>query len=315
MEQSRWSHIRVRRGDKQSLSNQLVISVRHLIANGLVKPLSPLPSLRTGASLWGVNLHTVRRAYGELQSLGLIRVDGTRGAFVASGARQAASSLAAYLGSVLETAKRDWGAAPEDVIATLTRLKVQRIPGQPVYVVECSETFCDGMTRQLRNRLGVDAMGWEVSDVANTPPGIVVGTYFHYNEVRTALANRLDDVHFVTVRFAPKAIKRAARQAVESNGELVLCTRDETLQPIIVTEVRASLPKAVTIRPVVTADPGSLLRDNGPPVLFTPPQWDRLTKQERAHSRAHSMRVIILPEDLERLHATFTHPASQVSPS
>ena len=54
------------------LYHQLAETIRYRIATGEVKSGTVLPPLRQAAGIWGVNLHTVRRAYAELARMGVV---------------------------------------------------------------------------------------------------------------------------------------------------------------------------------------------------------------------------------------------------
>ena len=53
------------------LYHQIAEALRYRIATGALVPGALLPPLREAAAQWGVNLHTVRRAYGELTEQGV----------------------------------------------------------------------------------------------------------------------------------------------------------------------------------------------------------------------------------------------------
>ena len=69
------------------LGVQIARQVRLSIAAGRIGVGERLPSARELAADLGVNFHTVRKAYGELESEGLLRVERGRGTTVAAAAR------------------------------------------------------------------------------------------------------------------------------------------------------------------------------------------------------------------------------------
>src|SRR5687767_5677239 len=62
-----WKDVVTNRDDREPLWYQLVLGIRHQVAYGRAEATDLLPSLRDGAQLWKVNLHTVRKAYQHLR--------------------------------------------------------------------------------------------------------------------------------------------------------------------------------------------------------------------------------------------------------
>ena len=67
---------------KASLAEQVATQIRHAIARGELRAGERLPSARDLAASIDVNMHTVLRAYAELQDDGLIELRRGRGATV-----------------------------------------------------------------------------------------------------------------------------------------------------------------------------------------------------------------------------------------
>lgn len=61
---------------------QLVNQLIGLIAAGIVKPNEPLPSVRSLAADLGVNMHTVNKAYHELERKNILNIIPKSGAIV-----------------------------------------------------------------------------------------------------------------------------------------------------------------------------------------------------------------------------------------
>jgi len=63
---------------------QLVEQVKRAAASGVLQPGEPLPSIRPLAEELKVNRNTIAKAYGELESQGLIETQAGRGCFLSS---------------------------------------------------------------------------------------------------------------------------------------------------------------------------------------------------------------------------------------
>ncbi|MCC7140807.1 MAG: GntR family transcriptional regulator [Candidatus Eisenbacteria bacterium] len=66
------------------LYQQIIDQVRALVAAGALAPSAPLPSIRALAADLAISVISVKRAYLELEHLGIIRSQQGRGTFVAS---------------------------------------------------------------------------------------------------------------------------------------------------------------------------------------------------------------------------------------
>jgi len=71
--------------DPRPLYQQVVDSIKHLIAQGRLSEGAVLPSTRQLASDLGVNLNTIATAYRELQNQGLVTIKHGAGCVVTSG--------------------------------------------------------------------------------------------------------------------------------------------------------------------------------------------------------------------------------------
>ncbi len=69
-----------------AIYEQIKTQIMELIAVGALKPHAQLPSIRALASELSLNFNTVKKAFGELESAGVIYTLAGRGCFVADGA-------------------------------------------------------------------------------------------------------------------------------------------------------------------------------------------------------------------------------------
>ncbi len=79
-------HIRVEAHSGVPIGVQISRQLRLAIASGRVAPGDRLPSARELAARLKVNFHTVRKAYGDLERDGVLRLERGKGTFVADNA-------------------------------------------------------------------------------------------------------------------------------------------------------------------------------------------------------------------------------------
>jgi len=98
--------------DPRPIYDQLASAVKEQVRSGLLQPGEPLPSVRELARELGVNMHTVRHAYKELEREGVIVVRLGRRARIAprpegpAPAHEVASSLDPVVRRLVEEAWR-----------------------------------------------------------------------------------------------------------------------------------------------------------------------------------------------------------------
>ena len=100
------------------LYHQLAEALRYQIATGRLTPGQTMPPVRDGHAMFGVNLHTVRRAYTQLAKDGLVTIDGARGTRVASGADVFTSDIDRFIADTLRNAKAKFGLNPTEFAQT-----------------------------------------------------------------------------------------------------------------------------------------------------------------------------------------------------
>jgi DNA-binding transcriptional regulator YhcF (GntR family) len=185
------------------LYRQLTEALRYRISSGTLRAGTRLPTLKMGAALWGVNLHTVRRAFLALQEAGLVEVKRPTGTFVApQGGGSPPREAQRFVMEAMEEARRRFGLEGR-AFAAMALEVVEPRPVPALHVVECSLPLAESLARQLHGRWGRETTPLHLDDLKEMGPGPVVATYFHYNEVRAAIPQRLADLHFISISPDP----------------------------------------------------------------------------------------------------------------
>lgn len=285
--------------------HQLTEALRYAIATGELATGKVLPPLRQGSRLWGVNLHTVRRAYAELARLGLVVTSAPGGTEVIhSGVQQRRHSgdggLRRFAERVMQEARLEHGLDVDGLVALLRDTRAPRTLPE-VSVVECSETQSADLAEQLAQGWRVKARGW-VLDRGEPPAGTVVGTYFHYNDIRLRWPERLPQVHFLPIVPEP-GLARALTGERRRPGRMTvhLCERDAAMAGNIAADLVRILPPdrfQLTTRVVSRAE--EALEGRGP-LLLSPRMWGELPPGLRKDPRVHQVRYVFDSDALASL--------------
>ncbi|MEX2584542.1 MAG: GntR family transcriptional regulator [Gemmatimonadota bacterium] len=287
---------------------QLAEEIRYAIARGEIEGGTLLPALRAGAKRWGVNLHTVRKAYSVLAEKGLVRTDPQRGTEVLS--RNSAGSTVDpvdwFVSRIVTEAYERHGLGLPELMVRLDRWG-SRTGGtgeRAVFVVERAEAESTGLAMQLRARWAVAAEAWSLERPGAPPAGTIVAPLQHYGEIRVRWPDRYGDAHFVATHPDPAIAARVLvtpRQMVRA----VLCEREMPTAASAVADLKRVLPGGrVELVPHIVSRPGELLSfvpDSLDAVLFPPRMWAGLTAAERAHVKAVEVRYLFDGRSLERL--------------
>jgi len=314
------------------LYHQLAEGIRYQIATGALEPGTALPSLRDAARRWGVNLHTIRHAYASLAAQGLVRTQAPHGTVVVgrrgAGAKRASNRIRAddsegstlsrsrsasqeareadrFLLDMLREASTRYGLTPSEVRHRLAFLGAAVNAAPPVYVIECSETQAADLALQVSADWQVSVQGWSLERPGEPPVGVLVATYFHYNDIRTRWPERSASVHFVAIHPDP-ALATRLQQFGRSGRRtrVLLCERDATMAGNIAADLRSVLPSdRFELVPTVESSVGAALATGDPTtaVLFSPREWGSLIPAQRADPRAIEIRYLIDPKDLATL--------------
>ena len=296
------------------LFHQISEALRYAIATGKVRQGDRLPPVRAAAAEWHVNMHTVRKAYKVLADEDLVSLDGARGTFITGEAyRLSEGSLDRFLEKTVREARKRFGLSAM-ALGRLVVDSVTPLPARPeVYVVECSEAQCETHSLEIAARWDVTAYPWCLEQEGEPPPGCVVATYFHYNEIRCRWPHRLTEIRFVTITPDPgladhvKAGQRSGRKTT-----VLLCEFDAAQAAGARADVSVLLPQEqfeIETRIVerateaVSGVANSVDSQGWDWILFTPRLWARLTPGARADKRVVPIDYAIQDADLESLGA------------
>ena len=285
------------------LYHQIADAIRYEIATGSIQPGARLPSLHDGAAQWGVTLHTVRRAYCELAERGVVKTETPFGTTILPSAeptpkgRKSPVQLRAFLASIARRARRDFGLETDELACLLSRWEGSSSSGSVVvYVAECSETQSVDLASQVEQRWKIRAQPWCLVRNEEPPAGIILTTYFHYNDLRLRWPARISDLHFVAIRPDPSLVATLlASHRGRGRKTVTLCEREPSMGASIAADLSALLPpEKFRVVTKVLDMPGQLLRDSreSSPILFSPRIWGELDCSERDDPRAWEARYV-----------------------
>ena len=306
-------------GSPLPLYHQIAESIRYALATGRLKEGQYLTPVRRAAKDWNVNLHTVRRAYSQLASEGLVETRVPQGTRVLARKPRAlpgkADERRAFARRVLREAGERFGISSAELVALLAGAGEATARNLPlVHVVECSEAQCLGHAREIEEAWQVEARPWTVAQ-AEPPSGAVVATFFHYNDVRRLWPGRLAGVRFAAIRPDPALVgELEQRERLVAGGSRA---RRAQKRVLVLCELSAAMAEniAADLTPLVSAqrfelrtrvgEPARALAELGAPelALFSPRAWAQLAPEQRADPRALGVRYLFAPGELAALGA------------
>lgn len=253
--------------------------------------------------MWGVNYHTVRRAYLDLAREGWvesIQGSGTRVAAAKPVEREVADDdLHHWLDQVLSYGHDRFGLSAKTLAARIRdRSRVVR-----VVMVECNRHQATYLAGLLEQTLAVEAVAWSLEEPGEPPQIPIIGTYFHHGEMRNRWPHRLGDMHFVALRIDPSIQKRIATVASKRNVRVAwLVERDIGTAHEMAASVSSVLSARLEVRPVV-GDPAGLLESlpENELLLVAPRLWDSLPVGMREDERVFDPNPGFVPGDLQRV--------------
>ena len=287
------------------LYHQIAEALRYQIATGRVKAGDRLPSVRAAAERWGVNLHTVRRAYSELSGEGLVETRAPNGTRVTMRGRRTPlreDPVDTFITQMAEEARRAHGLSVDELVSRLRNWPAQALAPPPVHFIECSVTQAQGHCREIETAWPIHVGPWCLKDnVDALPEGDLIATYFHYAEIKSRWPDRLDDLHFVPIRPDSSLADRIPHEGRDPIT-LRLCEIDEAKLVHIASDLQSMMPAHFRIEPCLVAHADELLDSNDPaPILLAPRLWGALTQQQRTDPRVFEVRYIIDSDAIEAL--------------
>jgi DNA-binding transcriptional regulator YhcF (GntR family) len=300
------------------LFHQIAESLRYYIATGRLEAGDRLPSVRRAAEAWGVNLHTVRRAYSELTREGLVETKSPTGTRVtdqglrSSQSDRANSATEAFLAQTIEEARGKHGLSIGDLVVLLRDWSARSLGPPTVHVIECSLDQARGHCREIEDLWRVRAVPWSLDNSDDDlPQGDLIATYFHYSEIKSRWSDRLNEFHFVPIQPDPSLADRIPNQGPHPIT-LPLCEKDEGQAVHIASDLRSFVPDYFKIEPRVVVEADELLVSGDyDAVLLSPRLWGSLSEEKRDDPRAFEVRYIINSDSLEALGRRFDWLAVQ----
>jgi DNA-binding transcriptional regulator YhcF (GntR family) len=286
------------------LSRQIATTLQYRIATGKLAAGTALPSYRAAGLEWGVNLHTVRRAYLDLAEAGLVRIGDRRGAVVLEyQGPPAADALQQFARETLAAARQRFGVGADDLIEALRRDPGSRVSRPPVWLVECSWSLSRSLAQQVAAQAAIDARAWLTTRAAEIPPGTVITTYFHFDEVRRLLPARADDLEVVHIRPSLEFLDTVRAAIGRAAKRILLLDSERAFAHGIVPELRQALGAQVEIVPWDPRSAAPALASRRPRdlVLVSPRDWDRLPPRARARPHVHRFAYEVDSGDLGRI--------------
>jgi DNA-binding transcriptional regulator YhcF (GntR family) len=299
-------HNRINKSSPVPLYHQIAEALRNAIAVGELASQEQLPPVRQAASAWGVNLHTVRKAYGELAREGLVLVDGARGTRVVGAPTHAGvESIDAFIASCSHTAREKFGLTQTDFGRLLLKHAAGGAP-PPVYVLECSRTQAEGHCDEIMRAWRVRAAPIVLGEIDELPRGLLLATYFHYNDIRQRWPDRLEEIRFMAIApdaSLPQHVHR--RKATRKRLRLLVCETEEAKALNIAADLKNLFPETrFDLVPEVLRSARALPRVRYSDVVLVAPRiWGALSNIQR--QQVVEIRYCIRPHELDSLGVTF----------
>lgn len=289
-----------------ALYGQIASRLRYEIVTGVRDAGDPLPSLREAAELWGVNLHTVRRAYKELEAAGLVVTNRPAGTRVAPLERMSLQQdqMDSFIEDMAAAASDRYGLSREELAA---KLFSPPCPGQDRTagtVVECSRTLSNMLVDELSPHVASRLRAQDLRSDEPLPPGPVFSTWFHRADLAQRMRDRPGDLHLLRIRPATAVFESLHEQAAAGRlRTIILVDRHPASAHDLSLDFHRWMGADFPTEIRIPSDPvvGFPEQRPGTALVATPQTWDQLTPQLKARSDVMLLRYEIDEEDVKRV--------------
>ncbi len=299
------------RSRKQSLSEQIAVVIRYLIATNAIKPGDALPALREGAASLGVNPHTLRQAYRLLDDDGYVEIVPSVGVRTARFSPAAAGapqpgSISEFLDHIEWEAKNRYGLDPCD-LATLLCARAKSAKKHDINFIECSQGQAEMHAEQVAKIIGQDCRPVVIREGSPAPSGFSVTTLFHLDDIERIWPGRRADLHFVHINIASAMAQRVA--SIAPPGAIVAIVETDLMLGKHIARDLATIadrdPSDFTVRQVSGVGDCTFFQKERMPSLITPRLWNRLPEQIKARRNTEQILYDIDRNDARVLAAKY----------
>ena len=305
--------------DAKTLSGQIAILIKYLIATNASRPGAILPGLREGAKALGVNMHTVRRAYQILAEDGYAEITPSVGARVSRFAPNDLSThtvetLEQFLDRISLEAKQKFGLDEYDLAALLSSRKASPLNCE-AYFYECTQGQATMHAEQTAEIINSACEPIVFAEDAPAPRGFSVATLFHLDDIDRLWPGERHRFQFVHINIAPDMAQRVDH--IGANGQqITIWESDEVLGQRIARDLSLLSrrdPSQFTVRRI-SKDFHLETHQNGDnPILVTPRIWNRLPETVKKQENKEQIRYDIEPDDARNLSQAFKHFQSRTN--
>ncbi len=301
---------------------QIAEAIRWQISTGHIKPGDPLAPTREAAKTWQVNRHTIRRAYQELVEMQLVKAQGTSRMIVAPSLsiQTEQRGLNSFADRVCRQARDKFDLSPIDLARLLFRRSQSE--RQTATMVECNHYQCFDLKRQLEQRFDISVTEHLLDREGEPPPGPIIGTVFHFNEICARWPERRDDMSFgglyVNATLAERII-RCYQETKRRRNIVVYSRRHETDAFNLAADLEIALGNEdANILPFSKDQTAAALLKQGNIIAVAPWNWDELDEAVRSHPRCFLLQYCFDPIDIESIGESFgwferVHKSTKIS--
>ena len=280
------------KSNAQSLTEQIAVVFRYLIATNAIKPGEILPGLRDGAAALGVNLHTLREAYRLLGADGYVEIVPSVGvrALSSAAARNAKAaqeeSLDGFLDRFEWEAKRNFGLDADDLADLLhSRATLKRSP--EVSFVECSLGQAKMHADQVSRLIGRECTPVVIREGAPRPRGFSVTTLFHLDDIERIWPGCCETMHFVHINISKSTAKRI-NDRTPQGARVTIYEYDINLGNRIARDIASMTkrdPRDFTVKKVSGESDFEAMANTPLPAFVSPRLWNRLPDEIRSRKK------------------------------